>query len=583
MDLRPYQQAAVDAVYEHLRTRDDNPCIVLPTGTGKSLVLGKIASDAVSLWHGRVLILAHVKELLEQNADKVRKLCPDLKVGVYSAGLKSRDTSESVIVAGIQSVYDKADRLGAFDLVVVDEAHLIAPEGDGMYRTFLKDMKLMNPLVRVIGLTATPFRLKGGAICRPENILNHVCYEAGLKEMIAQGYLSPLVSRAGHAEADLSSVHTKAGEFVQDELASAMDNEELVSASCEEIVRLTKDRKSVLVFCTSIEHCRHVAEAIRRYSGQECAVVTGSTSSGERAEIIARFRGEKIPADLWGTPKPSLKYLANVGVLTTGFDAPNTDCVVLMRPTQSAGLLLQMAGRGTRLSPDTGKTNCLILDYGSNIMRHGPLDMIKVKEPGVGGHGEAPVKKCPKCNALIAAGYGKCPECGYEFPPPERSNLTEHASDEGVLSGEVRDEEYDVHGVFYEPHVKKNADESTPRTMRVDYEIGIGQYKSEWVCPEHTGYARQKFLKWWKERAPDCCPIPNTVDEAVSWARAGALAVPKHITVRWVTGEKFDRISKVVLGDRPEMSDELMWQLENAPLPDSTPYNPPLEDDDIPF
>ncbi|MCQ2404270.1 MAG: DEAD/DEAH box helicase family protein [Lentisphaeria bacterium] len=724
MDLRPYQQAAVDAVYEHLRTRDDNPCIVLPTGchakghpilmydgsvkkvedivvgdllmgpdetprrvlqlargceamvkimpvassglqpfvvnrhhlmplyrhatnacdtecigdikpcedvkflhrrysgcfecipftteqmmagdfygfsldgdhlyldgngvishnTGKSLVLGKIASDAVSLWHGRVLILAHVKELLEQNADKVRKLCPELKVGVYSAGLKSRDTSESVIVAGIQSVYDKADRLGAFDLVVVDEAHLIAPEGDGMYRTFLKDMKLMNPLVRVIGLTATPFRLKGGAICKPENILNHVCYEAGLKEMIAQGYLSPLVSRAGHAEADLSSVHTKAGEFVQDELASAMDSEELVSASCEEIVRLTKDRKSVLVFCTSVEHCRHVAGAIRRYSGQECAVVTGSTSSGERAEIIARFRGKKIPADLWGTPKPPLKYLANVGVLTTGFDAPNTDCVVLMRPTQSAGLLLQMAGRGTRLSPATGKTNCLILDYGSNIMRHGPLDMIKVKEPGSGGHGgEAPVKKCPKCSALIAAGYGKCPECGYEFPPPERSNLTEHASNEGVLSGEVRDEEYDVHGVFYEPHVRRNADEGTPRTMRVDYEIGIGQYKSEWVCPEHTGYARQKFLKWWKERAPDGCPIPNTVDEAVSWARAGALAVPTHITVRWVTGEKFDRISKVVLGERPEMTDELMWQLENGPLTEPSGGMPAVEDDDIPF
>ena len=584
MDMRPYQQAAVDAVYEHLRTRDDNPCIVLPTGTGKSLVLGKIASDAVSLWHGRVLILAHVKELLEQNADKVRKLCPDLKVGVYSAGLKSRDTSESVIVAGIQSVYDKAHRLGAFDLVVVDEAHLISPEGDGMYRTFLKDMKLMNPLVRVIGLTATPFRLKGGAICRPENILNHVCYEAGLKEMIAQGYLSPLVSRAGHAEADLSTVHTKAGEFVQDELASAMDNEELVNASCEEIVRLTKDRKSVLIFCTSIEHCKHVAERIRFYSNQECAVVTGSTSSGERAEIIARFRGEKIPADLWGTPRPPLKFLANVGVLTTGFDAPNTDCVVLMRPTQSAGLLLQMAGRGTRLSPATGKTNCLILDYGSNIMRHGPLDMIKVKEPGSGGHGgEAPVKKCPKCSALIAAGYGKCPECGYEFPPPERSNLTEHASNEGVLSGEVRDEEYDVHGVFYEPHVRRNADEGTPRTMRVDYEIGIGQYKSEWVCPEHTGYARQKFLKWWKERAPDGCPIPNTVDEAVSWARAGALATPTHITVRWVTDEKFDRISKVALGERPEMTDELMWQLENGPLTEPPGGMPAVEDDDIPF
>ena len=197
MQLRPYQQAAVDAVYEHLRSKETNPCVVLPTGTGKSLVLAQIAKDAVEKWNGRVLILAHVKELLEQNAYKIRKLCPELKIGIYSAGLKSRDTAEQVIVAGIQSVYNKACELDAFDLVIVDEAHLISSEGDGMYRTFLADMKVINPHVRVIGLTATPFRLKGGLICKPENILNEICYEAGLKEMIQQGYLSPLISRAG--------------------------------------------------------------------------------------------------------------------------------------------------------------------------------------------------------------------------------------------------------------------------------------------------------------------------------------------------------------------------------------------------
>jgi DNA repair protein RadD len=119
--LRPYQQAAVDAVYEHLRERDDNPCVVLPTGTGKSLVLGQIATDAVSRWGGRVLVLAHVKELLEQNAEKIQALCGDLDVGVYSAGLKRRDTDHSVIVAGIQSVYRRACELGSFDLVIVDE------------------------------------------------------------------------------------------------------------------------------------------------------------------------------------------------------------------------------------------------------------------------------------------------------------------------------------------------------------------------------------------------------------------------------------------------------------------------------
>ena len=492
-DLRPYQQEAVNAVYDHLRTRDDNPCVVLPTGTGKSLVLGKIATDAVTLWQGRVLILAHVKELLEQNADKVKKLCPGLPMGIYSAGLKSRQTREPVIVAGIQSVYDKADVLGRFDLVVIDEAHLIAPDGDGMYRTFLKDMKVINPNVRLIGLTATPFRLKGGAICRPENLLNHVCYEAGLKDMIAQGYLSPIVSRAGRAEADLSSVHTRGGEFVQDELASAMDNEELVRATCSEIASLTRDRKSVIVFCTSVEHCRHVAEKITEFTGKECAVVTGETPAWERAELIARFRGEHVPADLFGTPKPPLKFLCNVSVLTTGFDAPNVDCVAMLRPTQSPGLLLQIAGRGLRLSPETGKRDCLFLDYGGNILRHGPLDTIKAREPGMGGAGEAPAKECPECHALIHAGYGTCPECGHVFPAKEHSGLTEHASTEGVLSGEITDTDHEVTDVCYSPHVKRDADEDTPRTMRVEYQIGLGKYKSEWVCPEHTGYARRKF------------------------------------------------------------------------------------------
>ena len=456
MVLRPYQEAAVNAVYEHLGSKDTNPCVVLPTGTGKSLVLAQIAKDTALNWQGRVLILAHVKELLEQNADKIQRLCEEIPVGIYSAGLKSRQTKEPVIVAGIQSVYNKACDLDAFDLIMIDECHLIAPDGDGMYRTFLKDMKVINPRVRLVGMTATPFRLKGGLICKPENLLNEICYEAGLKEMIQQGYLSPLVSRAGSAEANLGNLHIRGGEFIGDEIAAAMDTEQLVNAACREIVDLTRDRKSVLIFTSSVKHCQHVAEAIRGYSGQECAVVTGETPAGERAEIIDRFKGKFVPADLFGTPKPPLKYLCNVSVLTTGFDAPNTDCVVLLRPTNSPGLLVQMVGRGTRLSPETGKTDCLVLDYGGNILRHGPVDMIRVKDKTPGG-GDAPAKKCPQCLALIHAGYSKCPQCGYEFPPPERSNLTEHASGESIISGEVFMDEYDVRKVFYEVHRKRNA------------------------------------------------------------------------------------------------------------------------------
>lgn len=917
---RPYQSEAVEAVYEHLRTKDNNPCVVLPTGTGKSLVLAQIAKDSVEKWNGRVLILAHVKELLEQNADKIRKLCPELKIGIYSAGLRSRDTTEQVIVAGIQSVYNKACELDAFDLVIVDECfpagtlidtprgqipiedlyvgqpvrhalgvgnieaissrpafeimklelsngksiectpnhpfftesgwckasalavgtclfsredvsrlrerfsseflvrseretgqmpngngleaqkilfprvpvngtpsatgkqgsgksvheleteskdsrenvpvlrqgisssllpsatdvgigmefatvlfnillqesresnvsagscgknvrdaesnrsptidsrrewedvefstgtagadsergngipnlnnsatascgsiallqtgcgnsispsgnttgwrepfckentqnrqtdsgmaggirvvgithiklksprtvynlqvaghpsfyadgvlvhncHLIAPEGDGMYRTFLADMKVINPHVRVIGLTATPFRLKGGLICKPENILNEICYEAGLKEMIQQGYLSPLISRAGRAEANLANLHIRGGEFISDEVAAAMDNDALVTSACREIVELTRDRKSVLIFTASVDHCKHVAEKIQAFSGKECAIVTGDTSPAERAEIIARFKGEFIPADLFGTPKPPLKFLANVNVLTTGFDAPNTDCVVMLRPTNSPGLLIQCAGRGTRLSPETGKSSCLFLDYGGNILRHGPLDMIKVKEPGSGKGGDAPAKKCPQCLALIHAGYTACPECGYVFPPKESNDkMTQTASSAGVISGQVDYTDYVVLDVYYCVHEKRGADPDAPKTMRVDYQVGFNEFKSEWVCPEHTGYARGKFEKWWHERAALSCPMPRSAREAVSLANEGLLAAPESITVKTIAGERFERVTGFRLKERPVMR-EPGEDLE--PGETWTSYTPSDDlDDNIPF
>ncbi|MGD9126058.1 MAG: DEAD/DEAH box helicase family protein [Planctomycetia bacterium] len=575
LTLRPYQQEAVHAVYDHLRHRDDNPCVVLPTGTGKSLVLGQIATDAVSIWSGRVLVLAHVKELLEQNADKIRRLCPDLDIGIYSAGLKSRDTENPVIVAGIQSVYKRACELGPFDLIIVDECHLIPPENEGMYRTFLADAKVVNPNVRVIGLTATPYRLKGGLICQPDNILNHVCYEAGIRDMIVEGYLSKLRSRGGRTKANLGNLHIRGGEFIASEMEDAMDQDDLVRGACREIVELTRDRKSVLIFTTSVAHCEHVAAEIERISGTECGIVTGDTPSGKRTELLRRFKGEPIQTDLFGGIKPPLKYLANVNVLTTGFDATNVDCVILLRPTASVGLYVQMVGRGTRLHP--GKEDCLILDYGDNVLRHGPVDMIKV-EAKTFGTGEPPAKECPNCLALIHAAYMTCPDCGHEFPPRERETHDEHATTEGILSGEITDIDYEVSDVNYAVHTKRGADEFTPKTMRVEYQTGWNQWTREWVCPEHTGWARQKFEKWWSDRSS--YPPPETAQDAVALANDGALAETRAITVRNITGERFDRVIRYELGDKPDYYPEPGW---NDPEVNEHGLLPNDSWDEIPF
>ncbi len=384
---------------------------MIPTAGGKTPLLSTICRDAVQLWDGRVLILAHVKELLEQAVDKLRAVAPDLRIGVYSAGLNRRDTQHAVIVAGIQSVYKRACELDAFDLVIVDECHLIPEEGDGMYRQFLTDARKVNPNLRVIGLTATPYRMKSGLICGPDNILNEVCYEVGIRELIRDGYLCPLVTKAGRQKADTSELHIRGGEFVAGELEDLMDQDALVEAACAEIVEQTRARQACLIFASGVRHGQHVASVLAEKHGIECGFVCGDTSGGQRAELLARFRG--VPSDGLFERSP-LKYLCNVNVLTTGFDAPNVDCVALLRPTMSPGLYYQMVGRGFRLHP--GKKDCLVLDFGGNVLRHGPVDQIRVRERD-GDGGEAPVKECPACHSLVAAGYASCPDCGHELPP----------------------------------------------------------------------------------------------------------------------------------------------------------------------
>ena len=590
LELRYYQKAAVNAVYDFLQRKPDlNPCVVLPTGAGKSLVIAKIVSDATALWDGRVLILAHVKELLEQNAAKIQALCPNLPIGLYSAGLNRRDTSNKVIVAGIQSVYNKAADLGSFDLILVDEAHLIPPDGDGMYQTFLNDARAINDNVRLIGLTATPYRLRGGLICKPENLLNEICYEVGVKELIYHGFLSKLVSKNGQTKADLTNIHIKAGEFVAEEVAERMDNASLVQNAVWEILKLTRDRKKVLIFASSVAHAQHIKEAIETSSHVECGIVVGNTARAERDQTLDRFKDIPVQADLFGNLMPNLKYLVNVGVLTTGFDAPAIDTIVLLRPTASAGLYYQMVGRGFRLSE--GKEDCMILDYGQNIMRHGPVDMIQVDEKKGGKNGTPPMRECPQCHSVFPAGRITCPDCGFEMPRQERDlHHGIHAASDGILSDQVSETEYEVKRISYNKHFKRNAEADTPPTMRVEYQIGFNDFISEWVCIEHTGYARSKAEAWWSLRT-NGHDLPLSVDEAIWLADEGYLKEPSKIKVRQVPGDKWPRICGATLeeprnkGDYETAEEWIASNIErlNATPFDDAPNGDGGQIDDIPF
>ena len=168
---------------------------------------------------------------------------------------------------------------------------------------------------------------------------------------------------------------------------------------------------------------------------------------------------------------------------------------------------------------------------------------------------------------MIAAGYAVCPDCGYVFPPPDRQKHDAKAVEAGILSGQVTDTEYDVQDVTYSVHTKRGAPEDAPKSMRVEYRLGLNHWQREFICFEHDGYARQKAIAWWRRHSPD--PVPDTAERAVEIAEGGGVAHTEKITVRSVAGEKYDTIVGCKFGPMPEP----------VPAGEFGPYNP----DEIPF
>jgi DNA repair protein RadD len=540
LTLRPYQQAAITAIYGYFQNHKGNPLVVIPTAGGKSLVMAAFIEGVLKAWPDqRILIVTHVRELIAQNHAEMIGLWPEAPAGIYSAGLGKREAQARILFAGIQSIHRRAAEIGHTDLVLIDEAHLIPGSSSTMYRRFLDGLTRINPALKVIGLTATPFRLDSGMLHEGKNALfNDIAYEAPVRDLIDAGYLSPLVSKQPATRLDVSKVGTRAGDFIQRDLAAAVDKEAITRAAVTEIIEHGRDRKSWLAFCSGVDHARHVAEEFGR-QGIICRTIFGDTPKEERDAIIAAFKRGEIRA------------LASMGVLTTGFNAPAVDLIALLRPTKSAGLYVQMVGRGTRLAP--GKENCLVLDFAGNVRRHGPIDLVRPRRAGEAGGGDAPTKVCPECDSIIALSATECPDCGYVFPARE-VKIAPTAATLPVLSPKVQ--WLPVDGVSYSRHDKLGGLPS----LKVTYSCGLTSY-SEWVCIEHQGYARQKAAEWWRKRAPGC-PVPVTVNQAI--AQATRLARPSAISVRpsgryvEVSGHRFDPCAHSTPASAPSATGNLV-------------------------
>jgi len=519
--LRDYQQAAIDATWDFLRTRQGAPCIVMATGSGKTPVIVAMVQEAVAQWQGRVLVLTHVKELIEQIHGTMLRMWPDAPVGLNSAGLGQRDTDTQILIAGIQSVFRDPTALGRRDLIFIDECDLISPDSETMYQKLLATLLVINPTMRYIGLTASPFRLSDGMIYGPEKMFEGISYEAKIRDLIDQGYLSNLRGKAGDTP-DLSGVHIRGGEFIPGELDAAVNTLARVKKACEEIVRHGADRKSWIVFACSVEHAFSVKDQMEKHVA--CAIIIGDTDSDERRESIRAFRAGE------------LRCLINVNVLTVGFDHPGVDLIALLRPTLSARLYLQQVGRGLRIAP--GKKDAMILDFAGNISRFGPIDCLHItdKTPGSGESKPAPTKTCPQCSEILPLSSTQCNFCGYEFPRETAKHDTK-AADASPLA-KMEDEWVDVKRVDWTAHSKKGAPPGAPKTMRIIYEYGYGQSISEYVCIEHSGYARQKAETWWLEctGSTDIFPIDsaNAVLFLDALKRGGKpLRLPKRLLIRF--------------------------------------------------
>lgn len=570
MKARYYQDEALTALYRYFATTpevDRNPVVAMPTGTGKAVVIALWIMRVMQAWPGqRMMMLTHVKELVEQNADKLRQVWPQAPLGIYSAGLGEKNHNMPITFAGIQSARNYPELFGHIDLIIIDECHLCSPDDTRSYRAFINQLRKKNPKLRVIGLSATPYRLGLGMIT-DGGIFTDICYDItsmeGFNRLLDEAYLAPLIPMPTNTTLDVEGVKKQGGEFNEKDLQKAVVKYDLTKAALQEAVVAAENRNHWLIYATGIEHVHMISQILTEFGISNVMVHSNSKdykmSDYERDDNIARFKAGQVRA------------LINANVLTTGFDFPALDCIILLRPTNSPVLHVQILGRGTRpyyFNPMIGhnggpkfafdldtlegrqaaiaagpKQNCLVLDFAGNTWRLGPINDPRIPKKKGPGNGNVPVKQCDSCGCLNHISARVCINCGAEFAIQEK--ITEKASTLALI---VRDEPqvevFKVDNVTYEKHKRPGSIAS----LKVSYHCGLRRF-TEYVCLEHYGNPIQKKAHaWWRKRI-DLEP-PMTVDEARPFV--DQLKTPKQIRV-WVNQKYPTILAHLFEGEHDEI------------------------------
>ena len=474
MTLRPYQERAIAQLYEWIKNNSGHPCLVMPTGSGKSNIIAELCRDALQNWpETRILMLTHVKELIEQNAERLRECWRNAPLGIYSASCGRKQLGEPITFAGIQSIRDKADRIGHIDLIIIDECHLVSHKYEGGYRVLIKALLEINPDLRVIGLTASPYRLGHGMITDKPAIFDALIEPTSIEELVYHGHLSVLKSKATIETLDATGVKKRGGDYIESELQKAVNTEPLNRGVVDEVISLAGDRKSWLLFCAGVDHAHAIASCLAS-RGISSACLTGKNTKKDREQIIGDFQSGKIRA------------LTNVGVLTTGFNYPDIDLIAMLRPTMSPGLYLQMAGRGLR--PKSHTDHCLVLDFAGVVETHGPITAIQPPSKKSEEPGEAPTKACPECNEIVAAGTKVCPSCDYEFLVVEREQPTLRLRNDDIMG--LEPQEMSISEWRWRVHRSKANGKEMPSVTY--YGSLTDPSVTEYFAINHGGYASEK-------------------------------------------------------------------------------------------
>lgn len=531
--LRDYQQETINAIFQYyFEGNDGNVIAALPTGVGKSLCIAGFIHQTLTYWpNQRFLLLSHVKNIIEQDQKAILSLWPNAPLGIYSAGLNQKETAFPIIIGGVASVVNNIEALGCRDIVIIDEVHMVSPDENTMYQKIIKKLIEINTNLKVIGYSATPYRIGQGLITQGDLFHDIVIDLTSMKpfnRFVEEGYVCPLIPKRTETEIDTANIKIMNGDFASKQLDEA--TEKVLYKALQEAMYYGQNRNCWLVFCSGIKPSEHAAEILQSF-GIPAAAIHSKLSDAECDKRYEAFR------------KGELRAIVGNNKFCVGFDFPPIDFCIMLRSTMSTALWIQMLGRLTRPynfnNPQQYvegfnyvKENALVLDFAGNTKRLGPInDPVLPRKKG-DKTGDAPIKICENCGIYNHASARYCggkpyvsnEGCGFEFIFQTKIKTT--AGTEELIRGDLIQpviETFDVTRVIYHKHTKIGSEPS----IKVSYYCGLARF-TEYVCVQHKGFARTKAKNWWMQR--HSIELPLTTDEALCYI--SQLRIPKKIKVR---------------------------------------------------